>query len=357
MLRVEPSAPPPIGKLRFYDNRIPVLEDGRYDIVVQQQLEFTQGDDHRPEFSRHQQFLVHGARFALDATALHAVYPPGGSLGDYQNKLAHIVLTRPALPWERSLDESSASPEGIPWMALLLFEEAELLAAADNPSPTRSAVYPIQEILRPSDTTVFRPKLTLDPIEQAQADPGAKTENPLNARAIDIKTETFKKLVPALKELPYLAHVRQVNPRDKEYRAETADGWFAVLIGNRLIPADPQKETVQIAHLVSLEGFREYLPQADGSESKPFDGCDTVRLVSLAGWRFTVKPGRGDFGALMENMNCDLMRFPTSERPCPPPHQDEKQADPASAEDLQDPGAPFDAGQLVRTALTQGYVA
>ncbi len=355
-------AAPPTGNMRFYNNKIPALEDGRYKISVQQELAFTSGDPTTPRFAHEQQFLVHGTRFALDATALHAVYPPGGSLGDYENKLAHIVLTKPALPWERELHLSgdrkirAAGPRSsedrrrqAPWMALLLFEEDELLVDEDNPSPTRSTVRPIAAILAPEEDNVFRPPLALDPIEKSDAD--------LKAITIDIKSETFSKLVPGYEELPYLAHVRQVNPEDKEFGTQTGDGWFAVLIGNRLIKADREKGTPQIAHLVSLEGFRPYLPQADGRQSKNFDNREIVRLVSLAGWRFTANPGRGDFGALMENMNCDLLRFPSAEEPCRAPHPQAAATDASAGNSVPKSSEPLDAGQLVTEAIQQGYVA
>jgi hypothetical protein len=347
---IEPRpAPPPIGNLRLYSNSLPALQADRYDIVVRQEVEFTNGNPTRPEFAHHQQFLVQGARFSLEATALHSVYPPGGSLGEYRDALPNIVLTKPALPWERSLDEHDPARD-VPWMALLLFDPEELIVAAENASPTRSAVYPIQEILNPNDQAVFRPQLALNPIEQAQTD--------LKAIAIDITPDTFRKIVPAYGELPYLAHVRQVNPEDKEFRAATRDGWFAVVVGNRLIRAGEAK-TPQIAHLVSLEGFREYLPKADGSQAKNFDGYRRVRLVSLAGWAFTSEPQRGDFGVLMKNMSCDRLRFPTGAEPCSPPGQGQDPVDTSSDRKPPAPAdsTPFSPQQLVRDAFGQGYVA
>jgi len=335
--------------MRLYNNSLPALQANRYAIEVRQEVEFTDGNPTKPEFAHCQQFLVQGARFSLDATALHSVYPPGGSLGEYKDALPNIVLTKPALPWERSLDEHDPARD-VPWMALLLFDPEELIVAADNASPTRSAVYPIQEILNPSDQAVFRPKLALNPIEQAQTD--------LKAMAIDISTETFKKIVPAYEELPYLAHVRQVNPEDKEFRAATLDGWFAVVVGNRLIRAG-EAQTPQIAHLVSLEGFREYLPKVDGSQAKNFDGYHRVRLVSLAGWVFTSEPQRGDFGVLMKNLSCDRLRFPTGEKPCEAASQSQAPVDAASDQTPPAPAdsTPFSPQQLVRDALSQGYVA
>jgi hypothetical protein len=60
-------------------------------------------------------------------------------------------------------------------------------------------------------------------------------------RAIDITTDTFAKRTPryapgqtpAVNELKYLAHCRQVNPADKEIVNRKDAGWFSVVIGNR----------------------------------------------------------------------------------------------------------------------------
>jgi hypothetical protein len=109
----------------------------------------------------------------------------------------------------------------------------------------------------------------------------------IKCQAIDVDTQTFLAIVPRLEELRFLTHCRQVHVGHKELPRMKHMGCFSVVIGSRFPKGDAPQD-VQIAHLVSLEGFYDYLPRADGSEKRI--SAAKVRLVSLASWSFTCVP-------------------------------------------------------------------
>ncbi len=207
-------------------------------------------------------------------------------------------------------------------------------------------------------------------------------------RAIDITTATFTELTPrfvpgkppAVDELSPLAHVRQVDPGDKQLLKKKDAGWFSVVVGNRFPGPGPgpvaaltieepglgytETPSVQfsggggsgtgavavaevsggqltsvtltahgtgyaspptvtitgggsgvtrpatvnariaapwVAHLVSLEGFEDFL---SGSPTWPA-GVTHVRLASLYSWNFACLSEQGDFGDLMQGLIAD----------------------------------------------------
>jgi hypothetical protein len=96
--------------------------------------------------------------------------------------------------------------------------------------------------------------------------------------AIDVPLPLFKEIAPMESEISLLCHVRQVNTEDKELLGMDDDGWFAVVVGNRI----PEPGKKYLACLVSLEGAQAYLPT-------------TIEATPLTGSHF---PGlHGDFAA------------------------------------------------------------
>jgi hypothetical protein len=183
-------------------------------------------------------FRVDAPRFTMDASLIHGVFPPTNGRGSYVTRLPMIVLRRRTLPWERWLSDSG--PTDTPWMAVLLFETAEV---------TTLSPCTVNDVL---DTGGLRhrhaPQLgTVDAATRARPCIG-----------IEIPLDLFQDIAPMLEELPLLTHVRQVNTDDKELMGLDDDGWFAVVVGNRL-PAPGRTYT---ACLVSMEGLQSLLPTA-----------------------------------------------------------------------------------------------
>jgi hypothetical protein len=217
-------------------------------------------------------------------------------------------------------------------MALLLFNESEILQPPLTVSDaginklTRNFSTTVSEFLKP-EAGVFAPALTL----QSYEDPNAVCQ------VVDISTATFVAVMPRLQELKYLAHCRQVNTDNKIILGLDEEGWFSVVIGNRL-PSPPTPKTngqagqpgnLNIAHLVSLEGFNDFLVDAPGFPT----GTTKVRLISLSSWVFTCLPEEGEsFANLMLGLISEqseagtslLLKLPPTSNPPDEPTEAEK---------------------------------
>lgn len=260
------------GHIQFYDSYLPLLAAGEYTIAVTQQVELAPNQSNR-QFEAVQKFSVLAPRFALPPADVQSVFPPreAGAVSD--KNLPQVVLTQPGLPWERRL-VAQADAQACPWLALLLFTEDEIIPPeADKavPTSTLAGIYPVAAVTNPQDGQTLGSKLKQE------------TDDPTTCHAIDLTTEVFRQVTPRLNELPFLAHVRQVEVTDKATDLIENNGWFSVILGNRFPVARTGSSTRNIVHLVSLEGFADYLK----NEAPNWQGKTKVRLVSLVSWSFT----------------------------------------------------------------------
>ncbi len=228
------SAAPPIGSMYLYDNITPPLLDNSYQLSAVTNVSFDGAQ--QPLTPNTGFFNIEGPRFSLAATEVAGVFPPPNGHGGFDESVPHVVLLRRTLPWERALTSHPSligtpkraegdppAPDGpAPWLALLLFAEGE---------------YTLHQNV---------------PLEQAvPADVYQRLEPPagVTCDTVEANLALVSSLVPSLDELMLLAHVRQVNVDDRELNAGSTDGWFAVVMSNRL-PAPGAKYR---ACLVSLE--------------------------------------------------------------------------------------------------------
>ena len=112
--------------------------------------------------------------------------------------------------------------------------------------------------------------------------------------ALDLDISAFLNAAPMLSELSSLAHVREVSTDQKEIMNMVEDGWFSVIVGNRL----PKTDAENSCFLVSLEGQQAHLPGAGNINPQ----YTRIRLVSLAAWKFTAAASRGSFLDYMQNL-------------------------------------------------------
>lgn len=250
--------------MTIVEDCIPPLKAGEYTIAVQQTIEGDDGKEisgknGKPTFSKEQTFHVSAPRFNLDSFDIYSVYPPAGAVGRFSATLPHIVLTRRTLPWERPLKNGATAP----WMALLLLDEDDLRMEKDKPELRELKSLSLDKIPR------FKDKL----------EPWEKNEDICNT--IDVPVEIFTKIVPSIKDLPYLAHARKVGTDDMESDSIEDEGWFSVVIGNRL--PTPNKENR--VYLVSLEGLEGYIPN-NTQKNQNTDSQEDIRLVVLTSWSF-----------------------------------------------------------------------
>lgn len=229
---------PDPGEVIFHARCEPALQAGDYTLHVDHVLlkggaPLDTGSRPLPP-EREMPFTVDAPRFTLDPSQIHAVFPPTNGVGSYTSRLPMVVLRRRTLPWERRLAPGTETP----WMALLLLEEGEGLTL----SPCT-----VGDVLEGA-TGNGSPRLALPDVPQAaRAQPCMGLELPL---------ELFHDIAPMVTEVPLLTHVRQVDTADKELLGQDEDGWFAVVVGNRL----PEPGKKYQACLVSLEGTQAFLP-------------------------------------------------------------------------------------------------
>ena len=116
-------------------------------------------------------------------------------------------------------------------------------------------------------------------------------------------------VAPRSTELPFLAHVRQVDPEDQEIVTGTReDEWFSVIVGN-CVPRG-SSSTLYVAYLVSLEGFESYLP--DRGEAPR---GTNLRLLALASWTFNSRGRDLFFKQLMADLDVDVLRLREAPEP------------------------------------------
>lgn len=282
----------PTGHMILHDRVEPPLEPGHYRLRASTDAIGSLGDAMKAApldpVVRH--LHVVGPRFSFSPGEIAGVFPPKDSTGAFAESLPHIVLGRRTLAWERPLDPAKRLPVppapeddlpplhgDPPWLALLLLEEGENFKVLTN--TTVGAVLP--------------PAVLADL-------PDADGKTP--CVGLEIAPGLLRDLLPTVAELELLAHAREVNVDDRELSAGDADGFFAVVMSNR-IPAPGKKHRVC---LVSLEGRTDILrtdePLVDLFLSTPphviedlvfEDGRDTDTVVPRLTSPFT--PGTPDF--------------------------------------------------------------
>jgi hypothetical protein len=240
------SSFPPQGQMVLYSSATPPLQDGSYRLTVETNVAYNPGDqtaDAPPgPLSQQHYFDVVGPRFSVPSSMVAGCFPPRNAHGTFQDDLPHIVLARRTLPWERPLANPSAIPavprgpndapvltDRYPWVALLLFEEGEY---------TLLRSIPLQQAV-PA------------PVFAALGSPTGIT-----CDAVEADASLIASIVPSYEELALLAHVRQVNTDDRELNAYGGDGFFSVVVANRLPAPNSQCRAV----LVSLEQRTDLIP-------------------------------------------------------------------------------------------------
>jgi hypothetical protein len=304
------------GDIRFYDNYVPTLGVGDYLLNVTQQInpKNTSIDEC---YAASQVFSVTGPRYTLPASDIFSVFPPANVLGIFDQFLPNVVLTQRELPWERNVFSSAAPATQTPWLALLLFVEGEQIGgqpallppqvAGSTPSGTMTVTIPAASFYNPpAGTGILWPALEAEWYETSDY-----LQNTL-CNVIDVSPQAFTTLMPSVEDLRYLAHARQVDPsaKDSDVLKVNGDGWYSVVVGNRLPDAPPggcgQPGQRNIVHLVSLEGLTQYV-----SGTALPSGTTRVRMISLQSWTFTCLPELGEsFPALMNGLLTDQQGNP-----------------------------------------------
>lgn len=283
------------GNLVFYQNRIPPLGSGNYQLDVEQSISSSDGKVPETTYQNTNQFAVTGSRFALDPDTISSVYPPENASGEYQNVFAHVCFTRDTLPWERTTGRALAAPmlaDTPPWLALLL-------VAQQDPAPDFQQVTLLDLLSSKYKTAEGKqgqlPEGFLFPdfpgADHNELEFGEAWSDP--CLVMDLPVDLFNAIAPSGDDLRWLGHVREIQPTtaqsarylQKLRRVSTplTPPRLSTVIANRL----PAEGSESQACLVSVENWGKYLPQNDGSPSGNIPaGTAKVRLVLLKRWRF-----------------------------------------------------------------------
>jgi hypothetical protein len=255
---------PAPGQMILYDDITPPLVDNSYRLTLQTNV--TIDGNNQPLDSKQAFFNIEGPRFRLTATDVASVVPPRNGHGPFSEVVPHIAIYRRTLPWERKINpDGSPIPvpktnsdlpalpqDGLPWLALLLFEEGEYTLLPNQP---------LEQVL-PSDAL------------QAMGNPQGVT-----CDAIEVSSDLLAAVIPSIEELQLLAHVRQVNVDDRELGVGSTDGFFSVIMSNRL----PSANSKCRACLVSLEGRLSLVPTEPPAQQPGFSPVfvGTVAIENL----------------------------------------------------------------------------
>ena len=280
------------GQIQFHQRCQPPITPGTYTVNVDQDVAQL-GTFKNDPF----EFSVAGPRFSLSPSDIYSVYPPNEKAGDFASTLPHVVFSRRTLPWERPV--AKTGDDLSPWMALLVFSAADFPAGSNFPD---IVTRPVGELLNPPNGEAVGPDLKLEAGESPED----------LCTTIDIAWDVFQATAPSYKDLPFLAHVREVNTGAKETSSFLADGWFSVVLANRFPQPQEGKEPPDgrenRAYLVSLEGLTDYLPNSTKDTARK-----PARLAVLSSWAFRCNKAF-TFISSMKGLNVARIGVPWNEK-------------------------------------------
>lgn len=257
----------PDDKVTFWDNYIPSLKEGQYQLDFDQTTAIKSGKA-TSVYSNSKKIYVSGPQFKINPKDIKAVYPPAHSSGDHAYVLPHISFSRSTIPWEVSRAslpwiDGDTPDDKDQWLALLVFSDTEI--------PTIEA--------------------------KSLGDLGLSDE--FNAESdmvntITITKEVLEKTFPqdtnVQTDLPYLAHVRN-RPVGGE------DNIVSYVVANRL----PQTNTTSVVHLVSLANPMEIL--------NPAGVVASYQFISLYNWTFSCVEDKPTFSQIVMDIDSRAYRL------------------------------------------------
>jgi len=368
------STPPDqLQKITFIQDDVPPLQTGVYSLTATQTVQ----DQPTVQFpAAKSNFVVQGERFAFGADEIQSVFPPPLANGEFDGCLPHVVFNTRTLPWQRALrnDDKNEEYEGYSWLAVLLFNDNQLLQTTSTSGNTSATQVVLNKVtakdLIPAGNaiTVIESPVTgtgtlAANILSYDIAPLNPTLNPMGygetpddpTTVIDIPIAIFNQVAPTTSDVQYLAHIREVDTSDGVDDVITVQQ-LAVVVGNRV----PGLNTPSHAFLVSLENLADYLPNDDGTPSSFItSGIDTVRLITYKYWAFTANDMDEVLEKLLANLNTPPAGQPTIntlQLPITGDAPTTAQVDQALSDQAAGNLTDSDATTLVQNALLMGYV-
>lgn len=223
-------AKPKVGEMLLHDYILPPLLAGRYRLDVNTEVKIDGAA--QPLENKLAHFDIDAPRFTLAANEVAGVFPPRNGHGPFDEAIPHLALGRRTLPWERVFAKGKETFESMPtpWMALLMFEEGECAIEVKQKIGDKLPADVVARLGVPND-------LLVDTVTASRS------------LVVD--------MMPSYAELALLTHVREVNVDDRELSAGDSDGFFAVVMGNRV----PQRGRKYRCCLVSIEERTDLVPE------------------------------------------------------------------------------------------------
>ena len=227
------------GHFQLYAHLTPALPAGDYRFTTNQDLTATgpkgaldSGD--LPVEPLTTYVRVTSPRYQLPPDQVLSTYPPANTEGSYGARLPQIVLKRRTLPWERTVDpegESTVDDANTPWLALVVLAEGQGELVLNR--PVAECVTPGQVLSGAADVAM--------------------------GNYLKVRRSVIDSVLPTQRDVPLLAHAREVDIHDTEMMMGDDDGFLAVVIANRLpLPGrDAEGHEVPATYmcaLINLEG-------------------------------------------------------------------------------------------------------
>jgi hypothetical protein len=249
-----PVSPPLRGHVRLYSAISPGLHAGKYVLKMQQSVD-RDGAGESLQTTTQQLDLV-APRYRMAGSELYSLFPPPNAQGPFSNRFAQAVLKRRTLPWEWLVPPQSDAGTGtaaaaeeaeaerrIPWLALIVLTEGEgtLHSGVD---------------LSDAALADYRQGIGMENAEAAAAG---------TCDVLEVTGRVVRKAFPSQTDLPYLAHVREVNLLDSEdANRSDDDGFVSVVASNRVLRGGQHYG----AYLVSIEGQLDVLPDSSNGDTQ-----------------------------------------------------------------------------------------
>lgn len=267
----------PSGTITFYDSSRAPLPASTYTLTVTQDIDLGPEQDNPPPYVATQTLQVTAPRFSIQPQDVQSVFPPGNQSGSFAEVLPHAVLTRD-LPWARPIVPNDPQ-DSTPWLAILVVWGSE---SGNLTGPTTRTV---QDLVDDSNNTIVPDLPGLTPDELSST-----------CQLLNVNWTYFQSIAPKLSELPYLTHVRSVDTANKV--TGLANGFWSVVVANRLPASSGTGILPSTAYLVSLEGHSQHLNGSTASGT-------SINLAVLATWSFSVSAFPGDFLSLLQSIKAN----------------------------------------------------
>ncbi|KAK7413167.1 hypothetical protein QQX98_007946 [Neonectria punicea] len=319
------------GHQKLYSYFPPRLDGGQHTIEVKQTIVASDATEQQGQLKPKETkkpFLVRAPQFSLPDDCVLSVNPAPGGVAAAET-LPHVVFKDPHLPWERRInsgedaDAVAARRERMPWLALLVFSQAELqlepellqgdgspFAATSLAKDTQGKPAVIKQssdfalTLSPADVNILNGQGSIiSPIPQPDDSSSKKTAIFLKPKLFQALVTTYeqkemtaedgrKLILPSPKKgqaaadisrFKYFAHVRHVKTAGMTASAQYKEGLFSVIMSHRAGPLSTDQQSPAVAHLVSLEGWKDMAFPLPSTAQR-------VAVSSLYSWTYTALP-------------------------------------------------------------------